>query len=186
VCGGGGNCPAARKILMRRKWRKGCRGLREGIFGGTCQRWRRRSVPGRDRNSRLGVDLLAWNGEPDISKIAVVNQGRIRSVDQPSCGPSWCDCDPLAGGVVRVPGIEQWRGGFGRIREVIDPFNIDCDRSKFLCRSRFLWVPGKSVQVGLSKRMEGIAVGWIGPGKRPLIVRYVGFPNRVGSQNVNS
>jgi hypothetical protein len=59
---------------------------REGIFGGTCQRWRRGSIPGRDKNSKVGVDLLASKGKPDISKIAVVNQGRMWSVDQPSCG----------------------------------------------------------------------------------------------------
>jgi hypothetical protein len=61
---------------------------REGIFGATCQRWRRRSIPRRARNSEVVVDLLAWNGKPDISKIAAVNRGRMWSVDRRSCGQS--------------------------------------------------------------------------------------------------
>jgi hypothetical protein len=56
---------------------------REGIFEETSQRWRRRSIPGRDKNLKIGAALLAWKGKPDISKIAVVNQEQIRSVDRP-------------------------------------------------------------------------------------------------------
>jgi hypothetical protein len=55
---------------------------REGISRRTCRTWRRGSIPGSDKNSKVGVDLLAWKGKPDISKIAVVNQGRMWSVDQ--------------------------------------------------------------------------------------------------------
>jgi hypothetical protein len=81
------------------------------------------------------VDLLAWDGEPDISKIAVVNQGWMWSVDQPSCGQSWGECNLQVEGAVRVPGIEKWRGDFSGISYVIGPFNIDCIAQDFYLSS---------------------------------------------------
>jgi hypothetical protein len=104
---------------------------REGIFGRSSQKWRRRSIPGRDKNSKVGVDLLAWKGRPDISKIGVVNQGPTRSIDQQSCGQSSGECNPLVEGAVRVPGIEKWREGFRGISYVIGLFNIDCTAQDF-------------------------------------------------------
>jgi hypothetical protein len=108
---------------------------RKGIFGRIYQRLRHRSIPGRDKNSKVGVDLLAWKGKPAISKIAVVNQGRMWSVDQQSCGQSWGDCNPLVEGAVRVPGIEEWRGGFSGISYVIGLFDIDCTAQDFCVSS---------------------------------------------------
>jgi hypothetical protein len=129
---------------------------REGIFGGTCQRWRRRSIPVRDKNSKLGADLLAWDGEPDIARIAVVNQGRMWSVDQPSCGQSWGECSPLVEGAVRVPGIEKWRGDFSGISYVIGLFNIDCTAQDFYLSSSLSVLSTQSGRNYGYKRIEGI------------------------------